>query len=135
MAPSDEGAALLVASYAQQGRLDEALSQSVAWHDAAPNARASATAAYLFGRAGQSAAAEQALRTMEEEARKEGIDPLPLRALALAGIGDREQLLSTLDAAYGERADFVTTLKVDPAYAALAGDARFEDLKHRIGLD
>jgi hypothetical protein len=71
---------------------------------------------------------------MEEEARNEGADPLPLRALAFAGIGDREQLLSTLDAAYGERAD-LTTLKVDPAFAALAGDARFEDLKHRVGLD
>jgi TolB-like protein/DNA-binding winged helix-turn-helix (wHTH) protein/Tfp pilus assembly protein PilF len=135
VAPSDEGTALLVASYAQQGRLDEALTQTVAWHAAAANASASATAAYLYGRAGQSAEARQALLSMEEEARNEGTDPLPLRALALAGIGDREQLLSTLDAAYGERADVVTTLKVDPAYATLAGDARFEDLKHRIGLD
>jgi TolB-like protein/DNA-binding winged helix-turn-helix (wHTH) protein/Tfp pilus assembly protein PilF len=135
VAPSDAGTALLVASYAQQGRLDEALTQTVAWHAAAANATASATAAYLYGRAGQSAEAQQALLTMEEEARNEGTDPLPLRALALAGIGDREQLLDTLDAAYDERADFVTMLKVDPAYAALAGDARFEDLKHRIGLD
>jgi TolB-like protein/DNA-binding winged helix-turn-helix (wHTH) protein/Tfp pilus assembly protein PilF len=135
VAPSEEALALLVASYAQQGRLDEALAQTRAWQDGAPSSRASATEAYLYGRADQSALAQQALLSMEEQARTEGADPLPLRALALAGLGDREQLLATLDAAYSERADFLTSLKVDPAYAALAGDARFEDLKHRIGLD
>jgi TolB-like protein/DNA-binding winged helix-turn-helix (wHTH) protein/Tfp pilus assembly protein PilF len=135
LAPNEEGAQVLLVSEAQQGQLARALSQALAWHDALPSARASATAAYLYGRLGQSAQAQQALERMEAEARREATDPLPLRALALAGSGDREQLLRTLEAAYAEHAGFLTTLKVDPAFASLAGDARFQALQRSVGLN
>jgi tetratricopeptide (TPR) repeat protein len=135
LAPGAAGLRLLIASEAAQGQLQAALAQARAYHEAVPTSEASASLAYLYGRAGQSSEAEQALRAMEDEAASEGSDPLPLRAMALAGMGDKERLLATLDEAYREHADFLSTLKVDPAYAALSGDARFEELMHRVGLD
>jgi hypothetical protein len=56
-------------------------------------------------------------------------------AHAFAGMGDREQSLAWLEKAYSQRSNALTSLKVDPAYDLLRGDARFRDLLLRVGLE
>ena len=125
---------LIVQTYVHAGRYVEALGYLQTWRALQPGPWIFANEAYIRGRMGQRAAAEAAIRKMEEANRPEKADPLPMRALAYAGLGDADTMLRTLDAAFTERSNLPTTLKVDPAYDFLRDDRRFVDLMHRAGL-
>ena len=57
--------------------------------------------------------AEAAIRKMDDANRAPKADPLPMQALAYAGVADTDRLLATLEAAWSERSNLATTLKVD----------------------
>ena len=118
----------------EAGRPEEALAYLNAWRVVFPGPWNWANEAYIRGRMGQREAAEAAIGKMEEGLRLWKFDPLPMRVLAYAGVGDADKLLATLEASYAERSNVPTTLKVDPIFDFLRDDPRFIDLMRRAGL-
>jgi TolB-like protein/DNA-binding winged helix-turn-helix (wHTH) protein/Tfp pilus assembly protein PilF len=125
---------LIIEAYVEAGRPAEALSYLQTWRALQPGPWIWASEAYIRGRMGQRAGAEAAMRKMDDAIRALKGDPLPMRALAYAGVADTDKLLATLEAAWSERSNLATTLKVDPVYDFLRDDPRFIDLMHRAGL-
>jgi TolB-like protein/DNA-binding winged helix-turn-helix (wHTH) protein/Tfp pilus assembly protein PilF len=125
---------LVVQAYVEAGRPAEALGYLNTWRAFDSGPWIWANEAYIRGRMGQRSGAEAAFRKMEEGLRSPKVDPLPMRALAYAGLGDADNLLKTLEASFAERSNLPTTLKVDPVYDFLRDDPRFIDLMRRAGL-
>jgi TolB-like protein/DNA-binding winged helix-turn-helix (wHTH) protein/Tfp pilus assembly protein PilF len=125
---------LIIQAYVESGRAAEALGYLSTWRALQPGPWIWANEAYIRGRMGQRAGAEAAIRKMDDAIRTLKGDPLPIRALAYAGVADTDKLLATLEAAWSERSNLATTLKVDPVYDFLRDDPRFIDLMHRAGL-
>jgi TolB-like protein/Tfp pilus assembly protein PilF len=90
--------------------------------------------AYLYGRWGRTAEAEQALAKFEQLAPQLGSYRTEAALIAYAGTGRADQAIALLQKAYSEHSSVVTNLKVDPVYDPLRGDARFQDLLRRVGL-
>jgi serine/threonine protein kinase/Flp pilus assembly protein TadD len=55
-------------------------------------------------------------------------------ATIYAALDDRDQTMAALDKAYEERSWYVVLLQVDPKFANLRSDSRFQDLVRRVGL-
>jgi hypothetical protein len=55
-------------------------------------------------------------------------------AIVYIGLGDKDQAFAWLERAYADRSFYVTWLPYDPQVDTLRSDARFADLKKRIGL-
>jgi TolB-like protein/DNA-binding winged helix-turn-helix (wHTH) protein len=125
---------LVLQTYVEAGRPAEALGYLNSWRAVEPGPWIWANEAYVRGRMGQRSGAEAALRKMEEGLRAATVDPLPMRALAYAGLGDADKLLATLEASFAERSNLATTLKVDPIYDFVRDDPRFIDLMRRARL-
>jgi hypothetical protein len=66
--------------------------------------------------------------------RQKQINPAPLLLLAYIGMGRKNNAIALLQKAYAEHSNALTTLKVDPLYDPLRGDARFQELLQQIGL-
>jgi predicted Zn-dependent protease len=125
---------LVIQAYVEAGRPAEALGYLQTWRASEPGPWIWANEAYIRGRMGQRASAEAAIRKMDAANQSPKADPLPMQALAYAGVADTDKLLATLEAAWSERSNLATTLKVDPVYDFLRNDPRFIDLIHRAGL-
>lgn len=125
---------LIIQSYVEAGRTTDALGSLATWRASQPGPWIWANEAYIRGRMGQRALAEAAIRKMDDANRAPKGDPLPMQALAYAGVADTDRLLATLEAAWSERSNLATTLKVDPVYDFLRNDPRLIDLMRRAGL-
>jgi hypothetical protein len=55
-------------------------------------------------------------------------------AVVYAGLGDRERVLASLEAAYRERSHWLVWLRRDPRLAPFRDDPRFGALVQRVGL-
>ena len=88
--------------------------------------------AYVYGRAGDGAKAQQALQKVQELSRKWRVDPTPFMIISYAGIGDRDRCLDLLEKVTREHTNVPSGLKVDPIYDPLRSDPRFLDLLRRL---
>jgi hypothetical protein len=55
-------------------------------------------------------------------------------ALAYLGVGNNDAALGSLEKAFVQRSNLLTTLKVEPVYDPLRDDPRFQELLRRVGL-
>jgi TolB-like protein/DNA-binding winged helix-turn-helix (wHTH) protein/Flp pilus assembly protein TadD len=133
MEPNFPRAHLVVAAYAENGQLADALSDLEKWHDGQPEAWTWAWRAYIYGRAGQQVQARHALVKLQQLYRHQTIGPDPI-LWAYVGVGDRDQAFAWFEKAYADHSNLLTSLKVNPAYDALREDPRFQDLMRRVGL-
>jgi DNA-binding winged helix-turn-helix (wHTH) protein/TolB-like protein/Tfp pilus assembly protein PilF len=77
----------------------------------------------------------EALRTLFRVATaRETMDPYQ-RAWRLAWVGARDEALAQLDAAFRDRSQMMAMVAVDPGFASLRADARFQRIVHAMGLD
>ncbi len=125
---------VIVMSYVEAGRFAEALEHIRVWRAADPGPWTWAAEAYVHGRAGERAAAENAIQKMQEETQGASIDLQPLQAFAYAGLKDKDRVIAALEAGYSERSSMLNEIKVAPQYDFLRDDSRFIDLVHRVGL-
>jgi tetratricopeptide (TPR) repeat protein len=131
--PNFPRAHLIASVYAEKGMLREALADV---EKQRPNMETPwywSTLAYVYGRCGRQAEARQALYELNKVGAHERIDPAVF-LLAYAGTGEREKLLSTLEAAYAQHSSTLTTVKVAPAYDTVRDEPRFEELLRRLGF-
>jgi len=131
--PTLSRAFLLIAVYADNGMLDQALAEEARWRPLVPAPVSWSALAYIYGRNGRVAEARQAI---QELVRASGREPVQARVFAwsYAGVGDREQTLAWLEKAYAERSDELVSLKISPAYDFLRDEPLFQQLLERVGL-
>ncbi len=122
----------LAVLYTLAGRPDDARRTIEKVLQAAPdNANASAYAAYIQAMAGRRSDAERLLRTLEE---KPDLSPYLLAQIHLA-LGERDRAIELLRKAVRAHDDFAVDAGVDPVFAPLRGDARFEQILKEGGLN
>lgn len=87
---------------------------------------------YALARNGQAQQARTLLKELEQRAEKQYITPMA-PALIYLGLGDREQTLRTLKAAYADRNWHLIMLQEHFLFDVLRGDGEFEQLVARVG--
>jgi TolB-like protein/DNA-binding winged helix-turn-helix (wHTH) protein/Tfp pilus assembly protein PilF len=132
--PSLARAHLIIAAYIQQGRYSDAFADLDQWRRVNDGPWISALQAYIYGRSGDQAKAQQALADLNAANRKWRLDPTTLLNVVYAGLGDKEKWLAFLQEACSQRNNLATGFKVDPMYDPLRGDPRFEQLLRTAGF-
>jgi serine/threonine protein kinase/tetratricopeptide (TPR) repeat protein len=93
-----------------------------------------ASAAHAFARSGQIDEARQRLAQLEQESATRYVEPYAL-ALIHAALGDDEAALRLLEQGYRDNSFWLGMLaRSDTRLASLRGNARFQDLLHRLGV-
>ena len=88
---------------------------------------------HTYGQLGDQQRARELLAKLRTAAADRYVSPA-LLAQVHVGLGETEQAVAALQDAYRVRAADLIWVNVRPAFDALRGDARFQDLIHRVGL-
>ena len=125
---------MVLYSYIANGQHQEALSDIERWRPmSGEGPEVWEAQAFAEGRSGNLEKARDALRKLTEANKKEELDP-GVFVFANLGVGDNEQAIAWLQKGYEKHSNVLTTLKVEPAFDPLRGDARFQELQRRVGL-
>jgi TolB-like protein/DNA-binding winged helix-turn-helix (wHTH) protein len=124
---------LIVPSYFELGRYDDAIEGIHRWANLEENPWVWAWKAAVYGRSGHAEEARLALLKLEQVSGSSP-DRTPTLLVAYAGTGQNERLLELLQRAYSEHSNAVVQIKVDPMYDPIRSDPRFETLLWRVGL-
>ena len=124
---------LLEICYEQKGMYKEAVAQWQKTFTLANNPELAAAIGQDFATSGYKAVLQDWLEGLRELSKREYVSPYEV-AQVHARLGDREQVFSWLEKAYVERDSGIVALKVDPAFASLRSDTRWQTLVKRIGL-
>jgi eukaryotic-like serine/threonine-protein kinase len=89
---------------------------------------------YAYAVAGREGDARKILEQLNELAQRRYVSPWT-RALIYTGLGNKELAFEWLEKAYEEHCSYITDLKVEPRWASLRSDPRFEALLRRLGLE
>ena len=121
-------------AYEQIGRYEEAIAE---FKKAIPllkgNPEATAALGHAYAVSGQKGEAQKVLEELREYSKRQYVSP-DNQALIYAGLGEKNDAFEQLQKAYEERAGQLIFLNVDPRFDNLRADARFQDLKRRVGL-
>jgi tetratricopeptide (TPR) repeat protein len=119
-------------AFVEKGRFPEALASVFRVRALSPP-WSLADLAYVEGRAGHLTEARRAVGELQKISRKEQVDQAAF-VRAYLGVGDKQQALASLEKAYVQHSEILTTLKVDPMYDPLRGDPRFQRVLQQVGL-
>jgi tetratricopeptide (TPR) repeat protein len=134
MDPGFMRAHLIEGAYVEKGMFAEALADNEQARPMMSEAAYWSWRAYIQGRARKLTEAHQAIHELLKIDKLKPVDPTAM-AQVFAGVGDKDQALGWLEKAYAQRSGGLTSLKVNPTYDALRGDARFRNLLLRVGLE
>ncbi len=134
MEPAFPRAGMVVAPYIEKRQFAEALAELKNWENIYGEGEWSwAWRAFVYGRSGQNAQAQQALAKVREYHHQGFRAPDPM-LWALIGVGDRDQAFVWFEKAYSDHSNVLTSLKVNPAFDGLRTDPRFQNLMRRVRL-
>jgi tetratricopeptide (TPR) repeat protein len=88
---------------------------------------------HAYAASGKTAEARQVLTDLHELQTRRYVSPYTVAAI-YTGLGEKDQAFKWLERAYEERDVWLMNLKVDPVFAKLRSDKRFQDLLTRAGL-
>jgi hypothetical protein len=88
---------------------------------------------HVYGRAGRTAEARQALTHLRELSQHRHVTPY-YWAVIHAGLGERDEAIAWLEKVHAERHVGVLTMAVEPELDGLRDDPRFRALARRVGL-
>src|SRR5882724_10798504 len=94
---------------------------------------------HAYAASGKTADARQVLSDLHDLSESQGAETMryvsPYTVAAIyTGLGEKDQAFKWLERAYEERDVWLMNLKVDPVFAKLRSDKRFQDLLTRAGL-
>jgi adenylate cyclase len=89
---------------------------------------------YAYAISGDRAKAEQALRELEELAKRQYVSPTAFVTIYL-GLGEKEKALDWLEKAYEEQDSACWYLKIDQIYDSVRNEPRFQAILKKIGLE
>ncbi len=124
---------LVAHAYIEKGMFADALADTEKWHRTDPSPWSWSELAYVYGRSGQQAQAQRALKKLQELNRQRQMDPAGI-LWAYVGMGNKNQAFAWMEKAYAQHSNILTTLKVEPGFDPLRSDPRFQDLLRRVGL-
>ena len=125
---------LLGWTYEQQGNFEGALDELKQANRKADHPQVIASLGHAYAVAGRRGEAESVIAELQESSRRKYVSPYDV-ATVYAGLGDREQTLVWLEKAYQDRSGWLALwAKVDPKFAAIRPDLRFQGLMRRVGL-
>lgn len=88
---------------------------------------------HAYAASGKNAEARQVLSDLHDLESRRYVSPYTVAAIH-TGLGEKDQAFKWLERAYEERDVWLMNLKVDPVFAKLRSDKRFQDLLTRAGL-
>lgn len=97
------------------------------------NSKAISLRGYILAKAGKQQEAQEQLATLEVASKQKYVPPYAL-ALVYAGLGQHDQALQFLDAAYDVHDVHLAFLPIDPKWTQFRGEPRFADLLDRCGF-
>lgn len=118
---------------AQQGALEDAISELERAIDLKDDYAYVSDLAYVYALAGKRGEAIKRLDQLKDRARRRYISPYYI-ARIYSGLGEKNQSFIWLEKAFTDRSDHLLLLGVDPAFDSLRSDARLTDLLRRVGL-
>ena len=83
---------------------------------------------------GDRAKAEQALRELEELAKRQYVSPTAFVTIYL-GLANKEKALDWLEKAYEQQDSACWYLKIDQIYDSVRSEPRFQAISKKIGLE
>jgi adenylate cyclase len=86
---------------------------------------------YAYAISGDRAKAEQALRELEELAKRQYVSPTAFVTICL-GLGEKEKALDWLEKAYEEQDSACWYLKIDQIYDSVRNEPRFQSLVQKV---
>jgi tetratricopeptide (TPR) repeat protein len=89
--------------------------------------------AEAYALAGKREEAAKILDQMEQLSKQQYVTPY-FRARVYAALGEQDEALNWLEAAYRERASLMAFLKIDPQLDNLRSDPRFQDLVRHMNF-
>jgi Tfp pilus assembly protein PilF len=88
---------------------------------------------YGYAAPRQDSDAKKVLDELKDRAQQTYVQPLGMASIHLA-LGQKDQAMDWLQAAFNNRSTGLVYLKVDPVFDPLRADARFVDLLRRMGM-
>ncbi|HXM12559.1 MAG TPA: winged helix-turn-helix domain-containing protein [Terriglobales bacterium] len=125
---------LLIPSYLQLGRYDEAVDEINRWAARDQGPWAWASRATVYSRLGRAGEARRQLVKIEQLPGSRA-DRTPALLIAYSGTGQKERVIELLQRASSEHSNAVVQIKVDPMYDPVRNDPRFKELLRRVGLE
>src|SRR5438034_6539939 len=89
---------------------------------------------YAYAVSGDRAKAEQALRELEELAKRQYVSPTAFVTIYL-GLGEKEKCLDWLEKAYEQQDSACWYLKIDQIYDSVRNEPRFQAILKKVGLE
>ena len=123
----------LALTYGQKKMYPEAFAELQKVLVTFPHSNATAVLGQLKALSGEENQARRIARELRQRSKKEYVSDYWV-ATIYAALGDNNQAFQLLENAYTERSLWLVQLKVDPRFANLRSDPRFQDLLRRIGL-
>ena len=134
MDPNFPRTGIIRSAYVQKGAFSNALEEIEKWRRAwGDQPWTWSELAYVYGRSGQQAQAEHALKKLLEWDQRKPVDPAAI-VRAYIGTGNKDQAFAYLEKAYLQHSSTLTTLKVEPGFDPLRDDPRYQELLRRVGL-
>jgi tetratricopeptide (TPR) repeat protein len=130
----DHARSLMIPSYLQLGRYDEAIDAINRWAARGEDPWRWAWEAAFYGRSGRAAEARQTLAKLEQVVGSRP-DRCAMLLVAYSATGQKDRVLDLLERAYAEHSNSVVEIKVDPIYDPIRSDPRFKDFLRRVRLD
>jgi TolB-like protein/DNA-binding winged helix-turn-helix (wHTH) protein/Tfp pilus assembly protein PilF len=97
-----------------------------------PNPERQGALGYVVGRLGDAVAARKIRRQLEDDLSKRHVSRRSFALIAL-GLGDTDEAFRQLDMAAEQRSSLMVNFRVDPLFASLRGDQRFDQIVRRCG--
>jgi len=120
-------------AYEQKGMYREAIDEFQKGLKVSGSPLMLALLGHAYAASGQKAEAKRVLDELDELQGQRYVSSYTVGAI-YAGLGDRDQAFKWLEKAYDERDVWLMNLKVDPVFAKIRSDKRFQDLLTRSGL-
>ena len=121
-------------AYIEKGTFAEAIAESrKARERSGVSTRPVAFLGYALAKSGKRAEARVELERLLKLSTERYVSPYNI-AMIYHGLGEREETLAWLERGYQQREPRMVFLKVEPKWASLRGDRRFEALLQRLGF-
>jgi len=120
-------------SYAQCGRLSDAIAEIKQASSLAGRPVTLAVLGHVCGMAGDRNAALNVINNLKSLSEAQYVSPLEF-AYVHIGLGERDQAFSCIEEAYRQRAGLLVYLKVEPMFDRIRSDPRFQETLRKIGL-
>jgi TolB-like protein/DNA-binding winged helix-turn-helix (wHTH) protein/Flp pilus assembly protein TadD len=98
-----------------------------------PNPERQGTLAYVMARLGNPSAAREIRNQLEEDSSRRYVSPRSFATVAL-GLDEIDEAFRQLDMAAEQHSSLMVNFRVDPLFASLRSDGRFDQIVRRCGL-